>query len=213
LDSLSIQQTERSMFCGCRDGQILRVECLDQPVLHPGHGDFTSAEFIGQERPDFARFKDGETVTVRGIANDNVIAPVFEFIGHSLNLINAVRFVVHRHDQGEFGVKRSKHGGQINFVEKINKQVGGCGAAIHDDQIRFSESGKNGVEVTSFAQIEKPRVGMKPFQGRVLIVAVNRDMGDALVFEELDEIDGEETFANAAFAIKDENQFFHCFEG
>jgi hypothetical protein len=29
----------------------------------------------------------------------------------------------------------------------------------------------------------------------------------------LDEIDGEETFADAAFAIKDENQSFHCFLG
>ncbi len=197
------------MFCGCRDGQILRVERLDQPILHPGHGDFTSTEFVGEERPDFARFKNGEAVAVRGIANNNVITPVFEFIGHSLNLIHTVRFVVHRHDQGELGVKRCQHGWQINFVEKINKQVGGRGAAIHDDQIRFSESGKNGVKVTPFAQIEKSRVGMKPFQRRVLVVAVNRDMGDALVFEELDEIDGEKTFADAAFAIKDENQSFH----
>ena len=206
---MPVQQAERSMFCGCRDGQILRVERLDQPVLHPGHGDFTSAEFVGEKRPDFAGFKNGEAVAVRGVANDNVIAPVFEFIGHSLNLINAVRFVIHRHDQGELGVKRCQHGWQINFVEKINKQVGGCGAAIHDDQICLCQRGKNGVKVTPFAQIEKPRVGMKPFQRRVLVVAVNRDMGDALVFEELDEIDGEETFADAAFAIKDENQSFH----
>jgi hypothetical protein len=28
---------------------------------------------------------------VRGVAEDNVIAPVFEFIGRSLNLISAVR--------------------------------------------------------------------------------------------------------------------------
>jgi len=197
------------MFCGCRDGQIFRVERLDQPVLHPGHGDFTSAEFVSEKRPDFAGFKNGEAVAVRGVANDNVIAPIFEFIGHSLNLIHAVRFVIHRHNQGELGVKRCQHGGQINFVEKINKQVGGCGAAIHDDQICLCQRGKNGVEVAPFAQIEKPRVGVKSFQRRVLVVAVNRDVGDALVFEELDEIDGEETFADAAFAIKDENQSFH----
>ena len=54
---------------------------------------------------------------------------------------------------------------------------------------------------------------MKPFQRRVFVVAVNRDMGDALVFEELDEIDGEETFADAAFAIKDESQSFHWIVG
>ena len=35
-------------------------------------------------------------------------------------------------------------------------------------------------------------------------------MGDALVFEELDEVDGEETFADAAFAIEDENRVVSC---
>ncbi len=210
---MPVQQAERSMFRCCRNRQVLRVERLDQPVLHPGHGDFTSAEFVGEERPDFAGFKNGETVTVCGVANDNVIAPVFEFIGHSLNLIHAVGFVIHRHDQGELGIKRCQHGWQIYFVEKINKQVGGCGAAIYDDQICFCQRCKYGVEVAPFAQIKKPRVGMKPFQRRVLVVAVNRDMGNALVFEILDEVDGEEAFANAAFAVKDENQSFHCFVG
>ena len=201
------------MFRGCRDGQIFCIERLDQPVLHPGHGDFTSAEFVSEERTDFAGFKNGEAVAVRGVTDDNVIAPVIEFIGHSLNLINAVRFVIHRHDQGELGVKRCKHGWQINFVEEINKQVSGCGAAIHDDQICLCQRSNNGVKVTPFAQIEKPCVGMKSFQRRVFIIAVNRDMGDALVFEELDEIDGEEAFADAAFAIKDENQSFHGIVG
>jgi hypothetical protein len=54
---------------------------------------------------------------------------------------------------------------------------------------------------------------MKPFQGGILVVAVNRDMGNALVFEVLDKVDGEEAFANAAFAVKDEDQSFHGFEG
>ena len=201
------------MFRCCRNCQVLRVERLDQPVLHPGHGDFTSAKFVGEKRSDFTGFINGEAVAVRGIANDNVIATVFEFIGHSLNLINAVRFVIHRHDQRELGVIRREHRWQINFVEKINKQVGGCGAAIHDDQIGLCQCRKNGVKIMPFAQIEKPRVGMKPFQRRVLVVAVNRDMSDALVFEELDEIDGKETFADAAFAIKDENQSFHWIVG
>jgi len=112
---------------------------------------------------DFAGFKNGEAVAVCGVTDDNVIAPVFEFIGHSLNLINAVRFVIHGHDQRELCVKRCQHGRQINLVEKINKQVSGGGAAIHDDQICLCQRGKNGVEVTPFAQIEKPGVGMKPF--------------------------------------------------
>ena len=103
---MPVEQAERRMFRCRRDGQILRVERLDQPVLHPGHGDFPSAEFVFEQRPDFARFKNGEAVAVRGVADDNVIAPVSEFVGQSLDLIHAVRFVVHRHDQGELGVKR-----------------------------------------------------------------------------------------------------------
>jgi hypothetical protein len=81
--------------------------------------------------------------------------------------------------------------------------------AIHDDQICLCQRSKNGVKVTPFAQIEKSCVGMEPFQRRIFVVTVNRDMGDTLVFEELDEINCEETFADAAFAIKDENQSFH----
>jgi hypothetical protein len=36
-------------------------------------------------------------------------------------------------------------------------------------------------------------------------------VGDALVFEELDEIDGEEAFADTAFAVEDEVETFHGF--
>ena len=38
-------------------------------------------------------------------------------------------------------------------------------------------------------------------------------MRDALVFEELNKIDGEETFADAAFAIEDEVETFHVLSG
>ena len=104
---------------------------------------------------------------------------------------------------------RRQHGGQVNLGEVINEQVGGRGAAIHDDQIRFLQRGENAVEFTAVVQIEKPCVGMKPLQRRILVVAINRDVGDALVFEELDEVDGEEAFADAAFAIEDEIESFH----
>src|SRR6266540_3273584 len=46
-------------------------------------------------------------------------------------------------------------------------------------------------------------------QSRILVVAINRDVGDAPVFEELDEVDGEEAFADAAFAIEDEIKPLH----
>ena len=111
------------------------------------------------------------------------------------------------------GPERRKHGGQVNLGEIINEQIGGCGAAIHDDQIRLCEGGKNVIEIAPVAQIEKPGIGVKPFQRRILVVTVKCDMDDALVFQELDKIDGEEAFADAAFAVKDENQSFHCLPG
>ena len=38
-------------------------------------------------------------------------------------------------------------------------------------------------------------------------------MRDALVFEELNKIDGEEAFANTAFAVEDEVETFHVLSG
>jgi hypothetical protein len=38
-------------------------------------------------------------------------------------------------------------------------------------------------------------------------------VGDALVLEELDEIDREEAFADTALAIEDENETFHALSG
>jgi hypothetical protein len=43
---------------------------------------------------------------------------------------------------------------------------------------------------------------MKAFQGGVFVVAVAGGKRDIFVFEVLDEIDGEETFAHTALAIK-----------
>ena len=67
--------------------------------------------------------------------------------------------------------ERGQHGGQVNLGEVINEQVGGRGAAIHDDQIRLFQRGEDAVEFAAVVQIEKSRVGMKPLQRRVLVVA------------------------------------------
>src|ERR1041385_5632646 len=72
---------------------------------------------------------------------------------------------------------------------------------------------ENTVELSLVCDIEELYVRVKPLQSRILVVAINRDVGDALVFEELDEINGEEAFANAAFAIEDEVEPFHVLGG
>src|SRR6266496_2917597 len=85
-----------------------------------------------------------------------------------------------------------------------NEQVRGRGAAVHDDQIRLLQRSKDAVEFTAVVQVEKSRVWVKPLQSRILVVGINGDVGDALVLEELDEIDGEEAFADTAFAVEEE---------
>jgi hypothetical protein len=60
--------------------------------------------------------------------------------------------------------------------------------------------------------LNEDRFRMKPFEGGVFVVAVKGGMGDATVFEILHKVDGEETFANAAFAVEDEDEsLFHVF--
>jgi hypothetical protein len=44
---------------------------------------------------------------------------------------------------------------------------------------------------------------MKAFQGGIFVVAVAGGKWNVSVFEVLDEVDGEETFADTAFAIED----------
>jgi len=51
---------------------------------------------------------------------------------------------------------------------------------------------------------------MKPLERRVFVVAVERHVRELPVFEVLDEIDGEETFAHAALAVENEHDtLFH----
>ena len=128
-------------------------------------------------------------------------------------MVHAVQFVIHGHHQGQNRAERLEHSGGFNFGEVIEKQLAGCGAAIHNHEVRPLQRTENTVELALACDVEELRVRMKPLQSRILVVAINRDVGDALVFEELDEVDGEEAFANAAFAIEDEIKPLHVLGG
>ena len=110
--------------------------------------------------------------------------------------------MIHRHDERERRAEFGQHGGQVNLHEVVNEQVGGCCAAIHDNKVRLLQRAENAVEFAAISQVKKPRIGMKPLQRRVFVVAIYRSVGDAFVFEELDEVDGEEAFADTAFAVE-----------
>lgn len=143
----------------------------------------------------------------------DVTAFLPELVGKTLDLIHAVGLVVHRHDERERRTEFGQHGGQVNLSEVINEQVGGRGAAVHDNEVRLFKGGEDSVQFAAIVQVQKPRVGMKPFQRRVFVVGINRDMGNALVLEELDKVHREEAFADAALAVKDENETFHVLSG
>ena len=121
--------------------------------------------------------------------------------------------MIHRHNERERGVEGGQNGGEVNLGEVVEEQVGGCGPAINDDEIRFLQTVKNAVEFPAIGEVEKLRVGMKPFERRVFVVAVDGDVRDTLVLQELHEVNGKETFADAAFAVDDEIKTFHVFCG
>jgi hypothetical protein len=58
------------------------------------------------------------------------------------------------------------------------------------------------------SQFQKFNFAVKPFQGRVFVIAVAGDKLDFFVFKVLDEVDGKETFADTALAIQNEVESF-----
>lgn len=211
LKALTVEQAEACVFDRNRIGQVVRAERLNQPILHSRHGDFPSAELVLELRPHFGRLEQCEAVAVRRVANHDVTALFSELLGESLNLIHAIRFMIYWHDERECRSHRSQDGGQVNFGEIINEQVGGSGAAIHNDQIRLFQRPEDAIEFTPVVQVEKMRVWVEALQRRVLVVGVNGDVRDALVLEELDEVDGEEAFADTTLAVENENEALHVF--
>ncbi len=60
------------------------------------------------------------------------------------------------------------------------------------------------VEFPQISQIHEPGIRVKTFQGRILVVRVDGDMGHLLVFEVLNEIRGKEAFPNSTLAVENE---------
>src|SRR5207247_9729845 len=93
------------------------------------------------------------------------------------------------------------------------KQLAGRRAAIHNNEIRLLRRTENNVGLAPVCQIHELRVSVKTLQRRILVVAINSDVSDVLVFEILNEVDGKETFAHAALTIEDKIKSFHVLGG
>ena len=143
-------------------------------------------------------------------ADDEVSATVTQFLDQPLNLFDAVQFCTHGHGKGESRVQAGQQRRQVSTGEKVQKQVRRSGPTIDNDQIGFIQGLDHRVKSARTGQVEETRLGMKPLERRVFVVAVESRVRELPVFEVLDEIDGEETFAHAALAVEDEDELlFH----
>jgi ApbE superfamily uncharacterized protein (UPF0280 family) len=57
-------------------------------------------------------------------------------------------------------------------------------------------------------KIDELRLWVEALERRVFVVAVDRAMSDAAIFEILNEVRGEEALSDAAFAVDDEVDLF-----
>src|ERR1700690_649692 len=151
--------------------------------------------------------KNGKIIAVNRVSQHNVGADVSEFVGDAVKLVNAVGLLIDGHDERERGRQVFERWLQGNLVEIIEKHFGGRGAAIHDNKIGFLQRTNHGVQSARVGQIQKLHVvAVKTFQRGIFVVAVAGDKFDVFVFEVLDEIDGKETFADTALAVRSEER-------
>src|SRR5208282_6692304 len=153
--------------------------------------------------------KNGKIIAVNRVSQHNVGADVFEFVGDAVKLVNAVGLLIDGHDERERGGQVFERWLQGNLVEIIEKHLGGRGAAVHDDEIGFFQRANHGVQAARMSQIQKLHVvAVEAFQRGIFVVAVAGDKFDVFVLEVLDEVDGKETFADTALAVKNQIEAF-----
>ena len=143
------------------------------------------------------------------VANDQEIGLGRYRVYHPLNLINAVQFMIDRAGNGQARVEAFEDGRHFCFVEVIQEDTGGRRSAIHHHDVAFEERVHHAVYVRRMVGVNETDFRMEPFEGRVFVITVEGRMADMAVFEVLDEVDGEEAFADAAFAVEDEVEPFH----
>jgi len=213
LEPLPVEQTDGRMFYGSGDGEILAAQRHDEPILELGHVNDLAAEFTGDFCPHFGAVKEFKAFAVGGIANDDIVALLAELVGEPLHLIHAVGFMVDGHDQSQSGTESVQHGGEIDQREVVNERIGGRSTTVHDDEAGFFQGGEERIWPLRFVELDEGRFGMEAGERGVFVVAVKDGMGNGLVFEILDEVDGKETFADTAFAVEDEVETFHGLVG
>ena len=81
------------------------------------------------------------------------------------DLLNAVRFVIDRHEDRQIGAEACQQLERGYAVEVIEKDIRRGRAAIDYGQVRCVQGGKHAVEFALLSNIEELRFGMKTLQG------------------------------------------------
>jgi hypothetical protein len=135
------------------------------------------------------------------IANNDVVGFVIEFLNHTLDLVQTVSFVIDRHQQRQPGFEDSENRSQVNRFEVTQKDFGRCGTTVHNDHICSFEGAEHLVQQSRLIEVKEAGVGMKSLQGGILVVGIARHERYA-VFEELDEVHGEETLPTPPLPLR-----------
>ena len=77
----------------------------------------------GQPLADDRLVVKGEVVIMNRIAEHDVGGAIFQLCHNALNLVDAVHFVIHRHDNRNGGGQCVKRGAQVNLCEVVKKQI------------------------------------------------------------------------------------------
>src|SRR5581483_82538 len=105
-------------------------------------------------------------------------------------------------------VERAQYVGKSNFIKEVDEQIRRSRPTIDYEQIKGFCSSEHAVDFAAVFEIDELGFWMESLQCRILVIAVDRAMFDAAIFEILDEIRSEEALPHAAFAVDNEIDLF-----
>jgi hypothetical protein len=203
--------------CLIRSQKCLAFAWMNPDFLADGGADFgfnpfdethaNAGEPVGWT--DDGMIENGKIVAVNSVPQHDVGTGIGEFVRDAFELVNAVGLLIDGHKERERRRQCFKRRRQVNLVKIIEEHFGGRRTAVHDHQIAFIKCANHGIESARVGQIQKLNVvAVEAFQSGIFIVAITGGKFDVLVFEVLDEVDGKETFADTALAVKNQVEAF-----
>src|SRR5437660_9280303 len=96
-EALAIQKTELGVTFGLGDREVCSVQLLDQPTGEPSHDDFARTQLVREALARSRPVVEREGIAVHLILEDYIAETASLLFSETVNLIQAVRFVVDRH--------------------------------------------------------------------------------------------------------------------